>query len=588
MYVVSAVVVLAFSACGGCSKEEVPKKAAVKEEKVSLDKSLVELIPDSSFAFLYWKGAHPAYKKLLNSPWSSSGEFSDLMKKNTPQVKQFISMIKALGLDPEDQDIWTKLFSEAVFFAAPGITGDVNTAGEKGDKLDSGSSDGTGDTVAGPASVVPALGVVFSSEGVEFGKALTSLEEQLKTEGREFERISHKGAKGLRVSTGEVAGPKNFYFLSEGSRAVISSQLEAAQRVFDGGATSLPAIAKSPQFKKATKGLPADEIRFVTGYVDLKILTELSKDMAVVDSQGLAELQSKDFAFQSVAIALAMDETPETSLRLLLNPESPGAEFFTVSADSVSTGRGLSVVPKNPLSFFTLNGALLKNIKGLLESKIPADKAAELKKLAFLDSIKQLSLSTRIAKGGVSFFPIPDVLLLLETDAVDLVAAQIEALATEASTASPSMAGMQWTEKKLEGGQELKSLVSPMGFGLFLVKTDGLLIVASTEAQATAALAVTKKDGFASTLSERSRQLVSDSSQVSSFYVDFGEVASLLKKVKGLMAMYAPKNKDEVDALLSAESLENYRKMGALVGSLDKKDEVLLIDSFYQKPSSPS
>lgn len=594
----TTLLMLTFSACGGCSKEEAPKKAVVKEEKVSLDGSLVELIPDNSFAFLYWQGGHPAYKKLLNSPWSSGGEFAELMKKNTPQVKQFVSMIKALGLDPEDQEIWTRLFSEAVFFAAPGIPVAEAPAEQADDSLASpgaspGASPEAAEPAASPDNVVPALGVVFKSEGVEFGKAIGSLEDQLKAEGREFEKITHKGASGLRVSTGEVAGPRDFYFLCEGPRAVISSQLEAAQRVFDGGETKLPEIVVSEKFDKATKGMPGNAIRFVTGYADLKILTELSKDMAVVDSQGLAGLQSEDFAFRSVAIGLAMDETPETSVRLLLNPNSPGAEFFTVSGETLAAAaakakpasRGLNAVPKKPLSFVSLNGQLLKNVKKLLASKVPPEKAAELQKLAFLDSIQQLSISTRIAQGGVSFFPVPDVLLLMETEAVDSVAEQIETLAKEMSAASPSTAGMQWTEKQLEGGQTLKSLVSPMGFGLFLVKSKGLLIAASTEAQATAALAVTEKNGFASSLTTRSRNLVSEADRVSTFYIDFSEVASLLKKVKGLMAMYAPQNKNEVDALLSAESLENYRKMGALVGSLDKNEEVLSIDTFYQKPA---
>ena len=540
----------------GCSKEE--KKAAVgvsggttaksaATDKVDLAATLVSRIPQDALGFLVWEGNHPAYAKLSASPWGSSTGITELLKNVEGDAKDLIATLKNVGLDPAEKATWESIFSEAVFyFTAP-------AAGAK----------------------KPDLGVLFKSK--DAGK----LETLLATVKSEATKHNQKiGEAKLALGKGfTIAGPNaeaELIVASDNGFGVISTSQALAEKTLGSKGGATPTLLTTPAFLKASAGFPDASKRFATGYLDVeRMVQEATKSGAKVDTSAL-----ETFPLRAVALAFSMDETPATSMRFVYDdsktPNNPWLKSLNSSASKSLTG----VLPTKPLIVLSVDGKMIKDVKEALLAGLGELGAAYRQQLAFLDDVKRIAIAASVAPMGQSLLPIPDLMVVAESANAEKTRAQLEGILGLAMMSS-GMPGMAWQDKQIEGSA-VKSMMSPMGVGLFLASSNGLVVATSSEPVMKAALG--NKSGFSAALPKRGGEVFNETQTVSNLYLNFEEIGSYVESMGGMMAMYAPQGQD-ASKFLNPENIQAIKKMGSMVGAITFDKGIIGVDSFYQQPA---
>ena len=89
-----------------CHKDAKQKVEVRKtSETLGLENTLLTRIPSDAVGFLQWDSSHPAYKKLLASPWSGNQELLKLAFESSSQsaTQGLMAALKKVGIDVTDQ-----------------------------------------------------------------------------------------------------------------------------------------------------------------------------------------------------------------------------------------------------------------------------------------------------------------------------------------------------------------------------------------------------------------------------------------------------------------------------------------------------
>ena len=159
--------------------------------------------------------------------------------------------------------------------------------------------------------------------------------------------------------------------------------------------------------------------------------------------------------------------------------------------------------------------------------------------------------------------------------------AQIQKL-VDSGSSQTGMPGMAWADKQVQG-VAAKTMMSPLGVGVFMAKLDNMVVAASTEAQLGQMIGAQKGEGaqLAKTLTTSMKDHLTAQPTVGNIYLNFNEVGSLMESVGGLVSMYAPQS-EEAKKLTSPEQIAEIRKLGVMVGSVSVGDDVIELKSAYQ------
>ncbi len=544
------------AACGKSCEEKATSNAptialGTSDDTFTLESDLLTRVPDESFAFFVWQGAHPAYARLLDSPWSESSSLFSLLPSSQTELTQIIELLAAAGFDPRDPKVMAKIFAEAVFFVY------------RGEKPE------------------PEFGVVFKPEGQVPAAILTKIAEATKDTSYLTEEIVIAGDTGLSitVSKGEKTSPvpvgnkpevdRKIFAIAQGDMGIIALSKKTIERVMEKEELRQPAIVKTAEFQKLTKPLPGATDRFVTGYVD------------IASFYGSGEDGAETSPLRALSLSSSMTDAPQMDIFLLLNDNELAKAF--VPTDDVSRGDAIrAVVPSNPLFFLDVDGAALKKVKSSLVSKYGATDTEVTSNLAFIDSISRFGLAAKVAPVGQSILPIPELLFLFDSSEPEAAISQLKELVSSGLKNTPMTAGLQWSEKDVGEGKTLNTIMSPLGFGIFLASKDSLVFAASTEAAAKAVLGGTSVGAFEKSVPSKVNSLFALGSTLSSFHVDFSELSSLLGNMGGVLAMYAPQDKN-AQKMLAPENVASLKKMGLLSGSLRFENDLLALKAFYSK-----
>ncbi|MCB0324847.1 MAG: hypothetical protein KDD69_14790 [Bdellovibrionales bacterium] len=547
----------------GCSKKE--EKAQTSQSvvgatasgvaQVELASELLKRVPGNAAGFFVWNGSHEAYGRLLESPWAGSTSLGSMLEGSNERVERVKKFLSAAGLDPDDKQTWRKLFSEAVFFVTPPEGG----------------------------SAEPVVGAVFRSDGIDLAEKMAAIRKELAASGEKVADVAIDGGTGFNIVVPQEADPasapvppqeQQLTVLVRDGVAALASQEGVARNVLTAEPKNLPTLVETDDFKRAVAQFPAQGARFASGYLDV------SKVLGASGQLPGAPLET--LPLRAVSIALSMTDAPQTDVRMLYR-EQNGEKSWIEQLVPSSSQELVSAVPTKPLLFFSVDGQALSKLKEMASAQIAAqpDLASQ---LAFIDGVKRLGISARLAPLGQSALPIPDLLLLLETDKPQEAQAQLKALIAGNMKNAPMMAGNPWTEKELPDGTKVQSMITPLGFGAFLASAEGLLLAASTESQLRSALAERGKPQFVGELSKPVSSVLADQSTVGNLYINFEQVGAFLENMGGVLAMFAPQDRAAQDWLLP-ENIASVKKMGLLVGSVTVEGDAIDIRSFYQVPS---
>lgn len=530
------------------------------ETEVQLSDTLVSRVPENAVAIVYWDGKHPAYLKLQQSPWGQSGWVSDLSDAS-PEFAQVAGALAKAGLDIENKEIMSDVLNEVVFFVLP-------TKGEAGDQE------------------APPIGWIFKPRGRDLAKLISEAKKELAKAGVKVQDLTVAGGEGLQITyepggssskPDAKEGNTDLFLLALGELGIGGLSKSVVERTAASPGGKLPAILQTDLFKRTVAGLPGDDERYGLVYFDVGAFDVGAMENAI-KVQGV-EVRNL-MPIRSFALGLSMLEAPHIDARFIHNSQVADAEKFS-SVSSVI----FDAVPSSPLMLLTLDGDLLSKptkTAGLSEP-MGAD-------LAFLSEVKRVGISASVAAPGQSMLPLPDLMLLFETENTKALQQRLEkAVDTMISSflgaqGGPAALGMQWTEQELTGGKKVKGMMTPMGIGVFLASFDNLVVAASTEQQVRdlAGSTSSKSEGLSPAVSAVFRE----SATAGNLYLSFVELASFLENLGGILALFAPEQAGQAAPFLSPENLAELRNMGLLIAYASSKDDITDIRLFYEKPSN--
>lgn len=561
LLVVSIVACFLFVACnrkGGETNKGT--KEAVQVTADELASTLVSRIPKDSFGFALVDTHHPAFEKLEASQWGSGEQVLSNIEPQDAEAKKIMAAVSRAGLDLRDKEVRKKAFGQIVLFLAPSMRAEQS----------------------GFPARFPEFGLLFKSQ-MNLSEKTAQLKAELVKEGLALRDISVPEGVGFVFSEKpDQKWPERVVFAATEELGIFCSNEQLALSVLDNKSEELPAIVASDRYKRATTGFPSQEARFSIGYFDLDRLVNAEND-------GLGNEQFKKFFTESIALdalsfSAAMEQAPVKEVRLLPTPAKGGAPTVFSSAAASTTSKILPAVYGRPLLFFSVDGSTANSIKDLLLKAEEQKTLAE--DLSFLQAISRLGIVVRVAPVGQSFLPLPDVAVIADTKDSVRVAKEVEGIVNKVvqNSALPG----NWTEKLLDGKTKVRSMVNPLGIGIFIAAKDNLLIVASSEIQMKNALAEQRdQKGFINDLPSLANP-VFEQATVDNFYLNFEELASLLENMGGLLTMYAPQNNSSAK-FLNPANIQALRKEGILVSYLVREaDGMLVLKSHYQAAQKPT
>jgi len=551
-----------------CSKEEKGKagsnatlSSAPAPKVSSFQKTALAYAPEQSIAFFVWQGDHPAYEKLAKSPWGGTEQdWLNTIKESSPDWKNVEEVLVKAGFNPNDKESWKGLFANVAVFAAP----------------------------SGDPSKRAALGVVLRPDAkVKAAEKFSKLKGELAKKS-ELDVQDVKVSSGNALSIRKKGAPDETEKLYAGwndNVVVVATSDWALETVLSSKGDKLPSSLSSSQFTQAARGLPEDSARFATGFIDMSKLIETAEQFGPDGAASAQKLKSNEIPLKAISFAMGMSDAPETNVRFVYDPADKAKNNWLGALNTSSSSEILAVVPSKALALLTIDGQTLRKFREIAVAGMGEAAAAVQPKLAVLDHIKRIGLAVRAAAPGQTMLPVPDLMLIAESDKPETTEQQIQSLVGEVAKGS-GMPGMKWKSETINS-TSVQSMVTPFGIGVFLAAKGNLVLVASTDAQLRSVVGEEKAALFASTAPQRAGQVLAKEQSLGNLYLNFEELASLMESMGGMLSMYAPQGSD-TSQFLQKENIEAMKKMGTVVGSIKLEDGIIGIDSFYEKTSKPA
>lgn len=562
LFLALLIAVTSFLGCSkGCgeSSSSAPEQVRISTEDFSFETGLLGRIPNESLGFVVWQGAHPAYQRMLASPWAESASLSSMLPDSNPELTQLFDVLAAANLDPRDLKVMSQVFAEAVLFSYRGENQQLEH------------------------------GMVFRPESQSAAKVIESLTEALKESKYESSATEVAGLSGLKVllprakknpPVGNITQrDRELFAVAHGELAVFALSEDPIKRIVQKETVAAPQIVESEAFTQVMKPLPDSSQRFVTGFYNTA---------ALFAAEG-AEA-ANPFPLEAIGIGNSMSEFPQMDVIALPRDKSQAEAFFASPTDfQGSVGEEFrGFLPSSPLLYLNVDGALLQQLKTAASEKFVGKQAGNaqgkiVEQLSFLSFLSRIAVSANVAPVGQSILPIPEFLLLLETTEPEKTKTQFKELVSMGLKNSPMTAALQWSAKTLEDGTQIESMMSPIGIGLTLASKDALVFVSTSEALARAILSGGAERNFQNSLAENIANLYANERNLSEFYLDFSELAGLLQNMGGVLALYAPQDKN-AQQLLEAEKLAGLKKMGLLSARMRYEDGLLSLRTMNATP----
>lgn len=556
-----------------CSKKKetsvVAKKAQATDVAAELTNSdsLVKSIPSDAYCFVSADLSHAAYKRLLASPWSPrQNKFSakDILTSDG-FPKKVAQILEGSGILSEQPQVIEDFVGEVALFA----------------------------TLPQPASEpLTSIGLLLrSSKKDELPNRLAVIRDEIKKAGIEVKDESISGAKGFSFSSYDLCDdvdackaaakvpPMIFVAWNNGtgvfsfSETVIQQVLTAKQGV--------PQFVNSENFKRATQDFPSSESRYGFGYIDL---TKIVEHIAKAENKSDLIASVSKSPIEAISLSSAMADIPSAIVKLLFNPRDENQKKVFEIFGSSNAKSMLEVLPADPLLFISLDGQTLLRAKALLAANAPAPVQDQLK---VLDAVQRVGLVVNSPSSGGSMLPVPDLLIVLESNAAEQSEQQISQIVTSYMGTQGGAQGLQWQENEIDG-VKVKSMMSPLGFGMFLTRHKNFVIASSTDNQLRALLKGINGKGevFASMASGMEKSILSERDTLFNWYMSFDRFGTTLENMGQMLLMFAPPDdQQKAREYLTPEAIEQIRKMGVMLGSTTIDKGAITIESYQMGKS---
>lgn len=560
-----------------CSREK-KKSSAVKTTPISVDvpaelrasESLIKHVPENAYGFFHWNSTHPAYRRLASSPWAGGGALSlESLTSGRGGDGKFVALLKRAGIDPSERETYETLLSEAVAFASP--------APEAGQK--------------------PALALLFkANSGSSLEQHALKLKEELKRSKIEIKEHEIEGGSAFSFDYNELSAhgkarksasnrPRMRFIGWSGSVGVIATKLWPLTAALSLPGNKLPKTIDSPQFREAVADFPPAKHRYAIGYIDIAALLDDVNAAQGAETVLEDSLNLKLIPFKAAAMSLAMDDAPSNIARLLYEVKDPQHKKWFRALHASSNAALIGSMPQKPLIFLSLDGQTIRDLKQIAMENPSLKTPGASEMLAALDAVARVAVYARIAPVGQSILPVPDVLIALESTNPSAVRSRLEnIIGSLAGSAGMSTGG--WQEKELHGAS-VKFIRSQLGIGAYLAVKDSSVLIASTEPMIRSILGGLG-DGagsLASSVSQRTSQVLAKDHSLGNMYVDFQEVGSLMENMGGMLSMYAPQS-EEAKQMLSPENIDSIKRMGAVIGAVKVDENSISLINFYEAAKS--
>ncbi len=540
-----------------CSKKK-STSGSTTTDKFELSGELLGRLPSTTTSFFRWDSTHKAYQKLLQSPWAGTGDFMSLATKaqQSKSGGRIEAAFKKAGLSLDDETALQRVFAKGVLFAAP-------------------ASDGT--------SKQPELGVMFRSDkSFDVPKSLDVLSEELKKEGLSVVPSAANGIKGMSFDLPCDASkpncePLKVFVGTKDGLTVLANQAEVVNQVHGRDGKARPGILDSPRLKRVAEGLPGNSSRFAFGFVDVVTLLQQSEEFK-------KQLNNPEFgSLEAVALSFAMNDTPESDVRVLLDEKS-STSLQAVGSKTPGGSQLYASISQKPIIFLSFDATVLRALRDLsiASKKAGADQFA--KQLSFLDDVGRVGIMATLATPGTSFLPIPNFMLMVESSKPEVVNQQLRGFVSALMSGSGMGTASGWTEKDLEGTKG-HSMQGTLGIGAHIASGPGLVLLTTSEQQLKQGLKGANPV-FLGGLQGPAKQVFESRPTVGNFYLDFDQVASFMETMGGVLSLYAPQDKSAAE-FLKPENIASLRKMGAMIGSVEQQKDMIALKSFYQPGAVP-
>ncbi len=378
-------------------------------------------------------------------------------------------------------------------------------------------------------------------------------------------------------------GITDFYLFAKDKYLYFATAQEKVEEVLTNSNQALPLVLSNKYFKDSVGKLPTEEENMVLGFVDaerfldvISILPSFQKD-----KHGLM-LEALRKQFAALLFSYSYTDNLVWQMKLLTKEGAQPSEFIQEDSNS-EIGELLNFVPESPMIFISLNGKLLKSFKDSALKNIDTDQAKIQEELVLLDNINRLGLVLNPASSGPTMFPVPEILLLLETKDTKGLEESIQK-SSSSSVKNSQIPISPWTEKKIDN-LSVKTLASPFGLGIYMTSlSDKIVAVTSTESQLALLIAnrKNKKTLFDPLLDQNkdAKDIFYTDKNVFSFYLNYPKVADLLSSLEGMMKMYAPQQEGKANNQnLQQEYIANLKTLGITVAKATVSKEAIDVKS---------
>jgi len=535
----------------GCTKDKAPEAV----DSFDLNTGLAVRLPATTVAFIEWDQSVNSYKKLAQSPWMPEKSISlDSFTRNDPSLNRFLTAVRNAGIAPEERKTWETLFHRSIAFVAAG--------------------NGKSQKMAGAL-------YFEATPDAQISKKLTALKEEIIKAG-----IAVKDHK-LSTGTGFVAEisdpppqgePTLVYVAWKENRGAIATQAWPLAELLGQTNNKLPKLVNTPQFQKSITGFPGNKTRIGFGYVDMALFIQNLSDEWKKQIQD-ASLDS--MPVKSLAWASSMTNVPHNDFRLVFDASSADQKQWFAALGNSTPESVMAVLPEKPLLFTSIDGKTIARLKDIAVQQMQAANSGIQKRLSVLDQLRRVGFVIRMAPAGQALLPIPDLMIALESAAPGETKDLITQLGAELA-AGAGTAPLAWTEKEIEG-QAVQVMTSQFGIGAFVIATENLVVITSSEMLMKSFLLGSKPDSKRGVGDFPPRvQMALKEPTMSNFYVDFRELGALMEQMGGLLSMYAPQNQ-EAKTLFEPGNIEELKKMGVIVGTIKLENDVIGFKSFYHQ-----
>jgi hypothetical protein len=375
--------------------------------------------------------------------------------------------------------------------------------------------------------------------------------------------------------TAENPTPRHFYVAYSSQHAVLGTTRNVVQLTVDNLAKGgkLPEIVTKESHKTLATGFLNSAESYATGFIDIEKLVQLAKSSAKDASSNNLD----NIPLRAGAISSWMKSAPGTDASFLLWPKNDEQKKLLSALGSTTSEQLLAIVPESPMLFLSVAGSIFKLGENMAENP----QGGEDSPLALLKDIRRTVIAAKPAAVGQSLLPVPEILIGIEASNSGKIGSTLAMLVQ--SSLPPSPAGGPEEADKAINGVQVKQIVTPLGVSIFVGTVDPLVLVTTSEAQMTSAIASLKsrKSAFIQKLSPDQRASLVETPNAAALHLDFPQVATFVESISSLLQMYGAGGPDSKSAFGTPEQVEAIRKRGTLTGAARVNGEVLEVKSFY-------